>query len=481
MVGVWARLKTNHTSDATSRSPDHTSDAASCASPEIDSTTPPAFDPIAYQADLHGLFELRRGVESRGLEGMRALWDTLGRPAEGIPCIQVAGTNGKGSVCAWLSSIFCASGVRVGLFTSPHLVHFRERFRINEIDVSDERIAHHLPRVLQAANKTGYPPLFFEIVTALGLCLFAEAQVEWMILEVGLGGRLDATTVFPTVASVITSIGLDHCAWLGDTHAAIAREKAGIFRPNVPAWIGDVPEEAAVIIRQEALSHQVSALRWAGVDFSVQPLAVQPCATESLCFVGEGEAIEGLSIPLRGQHQHRNLALALAVALGQREQGWHITKEALRQGVQRVRWVGRLQRLEWRERVVWLDGAHNPEAAVVLAEALVSIRPAVLIFGAMQDKDIHATLRPLLGCVRHTIYCAAHNPRAWSASALQQMAREIDLSRTSEVSDNLADALTKAHAQSQKGDAIVLAGSLYLVGEALRLLDASCSPLPHTA
>lgn len=453
---------------------------AARASMDIDPITPPVFDEITYQTQLKGLFELRRGVESRGLEGMRALWDALGRPAEGIPCIQVAGTNGKGSVCAWLSSICCASGVRVGLFTSPHLVHFRERFRINDRDVSDERIAHHLPRILQVAHETGYPPLFFEIVTALGLCLFAEAQVEWIILEVGLGGRLDATTVFPAVASVITSIGLDHCAWLGDTHAAIAREKAGIFRPNVPAWIGHVPEEAATIIQQEALAHQVSAVQWAGVDFCVDARPSQIPTAESLCFVGEGEVIEGLCVPLRGEHQHRNLALALAVALGQRKQNWRITEEALRQGVQQVRWAGRLQRIEWKERVVWLDGAHNPEAAVVLADALVSIRPAVLIFGAMQDKDIHATLRPLLGCVRHTIYCAAHSPRAWSASSLQQVAQEIDSSRTSEVSDDLADALNKAHTQSQKGDAIVLAGSLYLVGEALQLLDPSTSPTQHT-
>lgn len=447
----------------------------------FENTIDSPFDEIAYQAQIKALFDLRRGVETRGLEGMQALWDALGRPAEGIPCIQVAGTNGKGSVCAWLSSLFYASGVRVGLFTSPHLVHVRERFRIDERDVSDAIIARWLPRVLQAAHETGYPPLFFDVITALGLCVFAEAKVDWIILEVGLGGRLDATTVFPAVASVITSIGLDHCAWLGDTVAAIAREKAGIFRADVPAWIGHVPQEAAQVIQEEAHLRRISALHWAGTAFA---LHAESTATHNepplFRFVGNAESIGGLHIPLYGEHQHHNLALALAVALGQRKQGLQITEESLRQGVQHVRWDGRLQRVEWRKRVLWLDGAHNPEAARVLAKALESIRPAVLIFGAMQDKDAHATLFPLLGCVRYVIFCAAQTPRAWSGTALQQIAHTIEDAPDGEVAEDLADALDKAHAQTHQGEGIVLAGSLYLVGEALHLLDVLRRNHPST-
>ncbi|MCB9637834.1 MAG: bifunctional folylpolyglutamate synthase/dihydrofolate synthase [Myxococcales bacterium] len=417
------------------------------------------WDDAAYQTQLNELFRLRRGAEGRGLDGMRALWDKLGRPGEEIPCIQVAGTNGKGSVCAWLSSMLRACGQHVGLFTSPHLLHFRERFRVDEQDVSDEAIARWLPKILEAAKQTGYPPLFFEIVTALGLCLFAEAGVDWMILEVGLGGRLDPTTVIPSVASVVTSIGLDHCAWLGNSLAQIASEKAGIFRSGVPAWVGFVPEEAEKVIADVAEEKGVSSMSWAGRDFLIK------VDGDKARFLGSDGSVEGLSLPLHGVHQPSNLALALAVLMGQKDRGVSWDEDTLRRGVASVRWDGRLQRIEQAGQVFLLDGAHNPEAAEVLARSLEGASVATLIFGAMEDKDVRGTLVPLLKLVPKVVFCTVQSPRACSASSLRAIATELAPDGDYQVADDLTDAIEMARQDAQ--GTVLIAGSLYLVGEAL--------------
>ena len=251
---------------------------------------------------------MRRGEAGRGLRGMKALWEALERPCSGIPCLQIAGTNGKGSTAAWAASLLQAQSKRVGLFTSPHLVSFRERFRVDGVALEDALIAKHLPRVVALAREIAAPPLFFEIVTALGLLCFAEAGVDWVVLEVGLGGRLDPTTVIPVVGSIITSIGLDHCAWLGDDLASIAREKAGILREGVPAWIGALAPEAEAAIREEAKHRRAGLLSWYEQDFFLHP---EPTDT-LLCFTQGTRQIKGLRSPLHGAYQRNNLALALA-------------------------------------------------------------------------------------------------------------------------------------------------------------------------
>lgn len=403
-----------------------------------------------------------------GLAAIDALCERLGRPERDVPSVLVAGTNGKGSTAATLSAIATASRVRTGLYTSPHLQRVGERIRVEESDLSDGDLDEVLGRVFRAADAAPeIPATYFEALTAAAFLAFSSRGLDLSVLEVGLGGRFDATNVAPAALSVVTSIGLDHVEELGPDAASIAREKAGVFRPGRPALVGWIEEPAASAIAAAA-RETGSILHEAARELAISGIETSIGGTRfSLSTPGGEYAIE---TPLPGAHQARNVALAaraaelLAVAVPGLRPG------AIPAGAAAVRWPGRLEKLTARGRTVLLDGCHNPSGAAALAGFLRDAGLAgrvPLVFGAMADKDVEeiaASLFPAASTVR---LVAAPSPRSATAS---ELARRTAAARPDGIaSGNLEAALRDLLARADPAP-IIVAGSLYLVGEARTLI-----------
>ncbi len=406
---------------------------------------------------LDWLFARQRFGVHPGLGRVRALLSRLNDPQQHFQAVLVGGTNGKGSVSKVLSSMLAASdldgsGRRVALFTSPHLTRFSERFVVDGQELPEEVVQQALARVRPYAEAT--EASFFEVVTALGCLLFAEAGVEWAVMEVGLGGRLDATNALDPVLSVITGIGLDHTAILGGTLPLIAAEKAGILRPGRLSITGVQPALLPILdaagadlwaLGREA-TVQTSPLGWDGhqvqTDSPAGKLAFQT--------------------PLLGQHGATNAALAALAA-----QRLGVSPQAIRAGAARARWPGRLERLPWRGGQVLLDGAHNQGGARALREALRELGAGQVpfVFGVAQDKDAPAMLRELRGAMSSLILTRATlSPRAASPAELARLPGLEGL--PVQVADTPAEAL----ALLPGGGLSVVCGSLYLIGEVRPLL-----------
>jgi len=387
-----------------------------------------------------------------GLARMERLLAALGNPERSLRCLHVAGTNGKGSVCAFAESVLRAEGVRTGLYTSPHLVRFPERIRINGREADESVIAEGIDRLRRAVE--GWPeegwPTYFELVTALAFDLFARAGLDAVILETGLGGRLDATNAAPKLACAITPIGLDHTEWLGGTLAEIAREKAGIFRPGVPAI--SAPQEPEVL---EVLRARASHL---GAHFSVIA----------------GPVGESLPIGLEGPHQRLNAAVALGL-LG--AAGFSPAAADVAAGLRSVNWPGRFQRLRHRGRDLILDGAHNLHAARSLAETwrgAFGDRRCSLVFGALADKNPGALLAELAPLAEEVVLVPVPSPRTEHprrlAEGLQGYSGVVHTAGS--LREVLVDDVNgkTPFLPSHEGP-VLLAGSLFLVGEALAILS----------
>ena len=380
-----------------------------------------------------------------GLEGMRRLADALGLALEGSAAprfLHVAGTNGKGSTCALLESVCRAAGRRTGLYTSPHLVSLRERFRIDGALISEVELADALHRIRRLVSDWEPHPTFFEIVTALGLEWFERKGADWVVLETGMGGRLDATNVVTPVVSVLTPVGLDHQQYLGTGLAQIAAEKAGILKAGVPAVSApqspEVLEVFARVAKEKGAPLRVIAEPWGGGP-----------------------------VGLAGGVQRWNAALAVAaLEAAELKPG----AKALRDGFAQVQWPGRFQRLS-ADLVV--DGAHNPAAASALVETWREEYPgekASLIFGALQDKDAGEVLRILAPITSALTFVPVQSPRSFSVCQLRQLAagafRLEGGTQAPEIFE--AASVVSALARGSKGRRLV-AGSLYLVGEVLAL------------
>lgn len=399
-----------------------------------------------------------------GLAAIDALCERLGRPETKLPSVLVGGTNGKGSMAATLSAIAAAHGLRTGLYTSPHLIEVTERVRIEERDVVEEALEAALSRVFAAADRAPeIPATYFEAMTAAALLLFAERRLDLAVLEVGLGGRFDATNVAPAVLSVVTSIGLDHTHELGDTLSRIAREKAGIFRRGRPALVRatepDALESLLVAAREAgAVGHD------GGRELDVRIGRVGLEGTRFTVTTPE-RRIE-LETPLPGAHQAWNAALALRAAELLPEPRLVLTPGSVAAAVRGVRWPGRLERFESAGRPLLLDGCHNPEGAEALARFLADAGlegRCPLVFGAMSDKDIETITRLLFPLAAGVTLVQAPTPRAATVGELSRRVapapRGLSTRRT--VVEALADLL------GREGSApIIVAGSLYLVGEA---------------
>jgi dihydrofolate synthase/folylpolyglutamate synthase len=382
-----------------------------------------------YTTQLHGI--------RLGLENIRRLVDELGITLRGPKFLHVAGTNGKGSVCAMLDAICRAAGKRTGLFTSPHLVTFRERIRVNGEMIGETEVARGLTAMRELTADWEFAPTFFELTTALALLHFQEKECEVVVFETGLGGRLDATNVVTPAVSIITPIALDHQQYLGDTLAAIAAEKAGIFKPDVPAVSAPQPDEVAQTLRLHA--REIGALT---LDFVTAPWTDGP-------------------VNLAGSHQRWNAALAAhALALS----GLGIHAPEIARGLATVEWPGRFQRHGAR---LILDGAHNPAAAVRLAETWreeFRDEQATLILGVLADKDLREICAALLPLAARVIAIPVRSPRTRPVEEVRAVVRDLSPATPCIAADDVASAQTQAAAHPER---TLLCGSLFLVGEAL--------------
>lgn len=372
-----------------------------------------------------------------GLDNMRRLLSALDLPAPDQRFIHVAGTNGKGSTCAFMHSILCEAGVNAGLFTSPHLIRFNERIRDGGREITSEEIEDGIGRLRALCAGWDPHPTFFELTLALALDWFRSRENPWVILEVGLGGRLDATNVITPAVSVITSIGMDHMQQLGDTLAQIATEKAGIIKPGVPVVSAPQEPEALAVIRAASLD---ARSRLTFVD--------SPC---------------DLPLGLAGPHQRWNAAVAITAL---RAAGFDFPRHIIAGGLKKTVWPGRFQRLDAQSRII-LDGAHNEPGARALAAAWRDEFPgerATIIFGGSTGKDTAATLRALAPVAERWIFTSFTSPRA-QAAEIVRAALPADISKAPvECAANLQRALELA---SQHSERVLITGSLFFAGEVL--------------
>jgi dihydrofolate synthase/folylpolyglutamate synthase len=417
---------------------------------------------VDYPSSLDYLYGLQRFGIKLGLENIQALLARLGHPERSFSIIHVAGSNGKGSVCATLAEILHQGGYATGRYTSPHLHSFTERIQINGQPISEDQVAELTEEIRAAAQ--GIAATFFEFTTALALLYFARNQVDWVVLEVGMGGRLDATNAVSPQLCLITPICLDHAEHLGSDIAAIAGEKAGIIKPGVPVVIGRQPPAALQVLLARAAKLQAPVILL-GRDLHTSSQG------DSWSYHGRSWQLRGLVAGLLGAHQLDNLALAVA-ALEQLQtaSGLPLAEAALRRGLARVRWPGRLE--WWQERrEVLLDGAHNEGGARVLAEFLQTLdcRGIHWVVGLKGDKRPADLLNPLLPLVT-AIYCTIP-PVDAAVPAAQLVALGSAAGLPASAYPDTESALADALAARGEGEIVLVAGSLFLVAAAREALQ----------
>ena len=429
-----------------------------------------------------------------GLERMREALALLGNPHRAFPVLHVAGSNGKGSTCAFAEAALRAARLRTGLYTSPHLFHFCERIRVAGEPVSEERAAALLEeiagRVPWALRDDGLT--FFELATLMGFLAFAQERVQVAVVEVGLGGRLDATNVVEPLACAVAPIALEHTRWLGSTLAEVAMEKAGILKDGAPAVSAGQPLAAAAVLQARADELRIPLWR-PGRDYVYESSDVRPfCYSGPDGFrvaMGAGEGgVEGgrddRSIPsglaLLGHHQRANAALACALLQVAASRGVPVRPEHVRHGLHTARWPGRLEVVA-REPLVVLDGAHNPHAARALARTLPTVaggRPVQLVFAAMGDKDHAGMLRELLPVAAGVHLCAVESPRAARPEDLAAVAQRLaggtgagageadaDRALAGRAYPTVREAVLAARAAAGQDGCVLCCGSLYLAAE----------------
>lgn len=406
---------------------------------------------LNYKQALAWLYGLQRFGIKLGLENIRRLLDELGLgSARALACssrrprreafspkvIHVAGTNGKGSVCAMIDSICRAQGYRTGLFISPHLVTFRERIRVNGEMISEDAVADGLTMIRDLIADWDPHPTFFEVTTALALKHFGDAKIDIAILETGLGGRLDATNAVQSDVSVITPIALDHEKWLGYTLAEIAGEKAGIIKPGVPVVSAPQQPEAEEVIRARAAE----------------------CGSR---FQLINEPYRGSPVGLRGEYQKQNAAIAIAAIHATNIQ---LSEKAIVRGLAAVEWPARFQK--WDERTI-IDGAHNPGAARILTQTWRDVfgdQKATLVLAVLTDKDLRGICEALAPITDSVILPEIRSERAAPPQELSNVLSNITPSLPCSITPTIEEALTLARAKSNP---ILITGSLHFAGEVL--------------
>ncbi len=425
---------------------------------------------MTLPADLAGWLAYVERLHSKtidlGLERVRVVLDRLATP-KFCPIVVVGGTNGKGSTCAMLEAILRAGGYRVGCYASPHLLRYNERVRIAGREIDDAPLAAAFAEVEQARGDT--PLTYFEFGTLAAWVAFARARTDVLVLEIGLGGRLDAVNAFEPDCGVLTSVALDHMEYLGDSRERIGWEKAHIFRPGRPAIVGDPSPPAAVIDHAHAIGAVLSCI---GRDFGYE------ADRQQWRFWGPGGTRGGLAHPaLRGASQLGNAATTIA-ALDSLRRSLPVTAQAIRDGLARVELPGRFQVLPGRP-VVILDVAHNPQAAGVLAANLADMgafRRTVAVVGMLRDKDLAGVIGPLAGRIDRWYAATLDNPRGATAD---EVAGAIEATRPGAAVERFAsprEALAAAQGAAGQGDRIVAFGSFYTVADVMAARAAPSRP-----
>ncbi len=407
---------------------------------------------MTYAEAIAQLYSMRQFGMKLGLEKPRRLAERIGNPHHSLRFIHVAGTNGKGSTCAFLESVYRHAGYRVGLFTSPHLVRFGERVQVNREEMTEEDVLRHLAVLHPICRE--FPaddaPTFFELVTAMGLLQFREKKCDVVIWETGLGGRLDATNIVTPLASLITNIGMDHQAWLGNTHELIAAEKAGIVKPGVPCFTSTEHPGALQVIRS-------TAERLGAPFFYVSPSDTdQPPLSE-------------VTLSLPGEHQRINAALAVA-AIRHLVPVLPVDQEALRSGLKNARWSGRFQVVQSGSGLRILDGAHNAEGAEALRQTVAKEFPGdrpELILGILRDKSWVEMLRILLPMASRVALVPVQSDRSLTPEELAASCRDL----APAIPVTIYPTLEAALESTASARLAVITGSLLLVGQALELLQ----------
>lgn len=429
---------------------------------------------MTYPETIEFLYGIRLFGQKLGLDTMNELLRRLGDPHHDLRFVHVAGTNGKGSVAAMSHAVLSHAGYKTGLYTSPHLVSFCERFQINGQPITEADVVRHVELIRPVLDKmTSRPPTFFEVVTAMALNYFREQRVDVVVWETGLGGRLDATNVVTPLVSVVTNIAFDHTEFLGNTYAEIAEQECGMFKPGVPVVTAAVPEEALLVLRQRT-AELGCPLTIIGEHISADRVSEDE-HTQRVRLRGTRRDYGALEIPLLGQHQTSNCATAVAAL---EASGLKISVEPMRTGLARTRWPGRFQIVR-RQPTVVLDGAHNAAATEKLALTVrehFASQSRTLILGILRDKNFDQ-MCSILAPLADRIYCVPVNSERTSDPAeLARWCRHANPAAEVVVAGNLVEAYQQALARRE--DVILITGSLFLVGEAFARLQFPATITP---
>jgi len=419
-----------------------------------------------YKDALKFLYSLQKYGIKFGLSKTENLLKKLDTPQKHLKFIHIAGTNGKGSVATYLSSILKNAGYRVGVYTSPHLVSFTERMRINGENISKRDVVHYTKLIRNVMDKRE-PPTFFEAVTAMAIKYFADEKVDIVILETGMGGRLDATNIVHPILTIITNVSLEHQVFLGDTIESITKEKAGIIKDKIPLVTGINQEEAIQIIEDICKKKDVYIYR-IEKDFS--------CIQENgvYHYNGINHHYNGLKSGLNGIYQKNNLALALASIEILNNIGLCIKDEHVINGVKQAFWPGRMHIVS-KSPIILLDGAHNIAAMHGLKESIkeMEYNKLILVIGIMEDKDTKEILDIIVPMTDFTIYTRPKYYRAMDPFKLKEQYKKV---HKYEIINNLERAIARAKQRASENDMILITGSLFTVGEALSILDPNNYP-----
>jgi len=429
----------------------------------------------SYQETIDYLFALQKHGVKLALANSISLMEIMGNPQGKFRTVHVAGTNGKGSTSACIASILQVAGYRVGLYTSPHLVSFTERIRVNGTSISEADVVDLAQSVRDAYLGLKGPdaseamtPTFFEVTTAIAFRYFADQGVDFAVIEVGMGGRLDSTNVIMPLVSVITNIDLEHTEFLGATLVQIAGEKAGIIKPAVPLVTGAKQPEVINLFEREAKAHGAAVYR---LQKDFRPENCVPGISQVFDYRGLTSDYPGLRLNLVGRHQVDNACLALAAIECLRGAGIAVSESALRSGLEQSRWEGRMERVAQRPDI-YLDGAHNPASARALAGTIAELKPShrrlVLVIGILSDKDYHGILAELLPLADHVVVTKPQYSRALDIDVLTREVRNLHASV--DAAETVGEAIERSRLRASADDLILVTGSLYVVGDARSFL-----------
>jgi dihydrofolate synthase/folylpolyglutamate synthase len=426
-----------------------------------------------YKEAIKYLYNLKIYGMSLGLERIEFLLKSLGSPQENMKAIHVAGTNGKGSVCAMLSSVLSSAGYKVGLFTSPHLLEFEERIRINGEPVSKKKLCSLVDRVKPIASSMVEDhdfehPTFFEMATAMAFSHFFDENVDFAVIEVGLGGRLDATNVISPLICVITSVSLDHTHVLGTTLGEVAREKAGIIKEGIPVICGIEQEEIIKMIEDICQKKHCQVLfsknqggynlKEKNVDYQVFDIHLN------------GSQYTDLNIPLLGEHQLKNAQIAIMSTELLKGMGMDIKEEDLREGLAKTKWPGRLQIIQKNPTII-LDCAHNPSGMKALGSVINDMfgrTKKILIIGIMRDKDIPGIVKEAGSFADLMIITKPKFERAAEPEHIQKWAKKY--CEDVKIIQNVAEAVNFSKSTTEPEDVVIISGSIFNVGESMEFL-----------